>query len=133
MTELRTGGAPPGGGATGAEPAHTGATGVEPAHTGAVARPDAVHAIPLIVAAVLAVVVPLTTITGFDQPLRMPLALAYLLMVPGVPLVALVRPPDRLVRICLGIGLSLAGQLLLTTGLLVTGLFSAGRCRPWPR
>jgi hypothetical protein len=126
MTELRTGGAPPGGGATGAEPAHTGATGVEPAHTGAVARPDAVHAIPLIVAAVLAVVVPLTTITGFDQPLRMPLALAYLLMVPGVPLVALVRPPDRLVRICLGIGLSLAGQLLLTTGLLVTGLFSAG-------
>lgn len=79
----------------------------------------------LVIGAVLAVLVPLTTMIDIAYPGRWLPALAFLLFLPGLPLVALIRLPDRLATVTLTVAVSLAVQVVTGMLLLGLGLFGA--------
>jgi hypothetical protein len=75
----------------------------------------------MLAAAVLAVAVPAVTALDLRFPGRSVLALAFLLTIPGVPLVALLRLPDVTLRLSLAVAGSMAASLVLSTASLVAG------------
>ena len=79
----------------------------------------------LAVVAVLAVLVPLTTMIDIAYPGRWLPAMAFLLFLPGLPLVALIRVPDRLAAVTLTVAVSLAVQVVVGMLLLGLGVFGA--------
>jgi hypothetical protein len=79
----------------------------------------------LAAAAGLAVVVPALASIDAHPPGRLLLSVLFMLLVPGVPVVILLRLPDPLVAVALAIATSLAAALLLSTALLVGGRWSA--------
>jgi hypothetical protein len=79
----------------------------------------------LAIGAVLAVLVPLTTAIDIAYPGRWLPAMAFLLFLPGLPLVALIRLPDRLAAVTLTVAVSLAVQVVTGMLLLGLGLFGA--------
>jgi hypothetical protein len=67
----------------------------------------------------LALVVVASTMFGVHYPGRAVLAVLFAIAVPGVPIVALLELPDRLVQLSLAIAVSLAANLLVASILLV--------------
>lgn len=72
----------------------------------------------------LAVAVPTATALGLDFPGRALLALVFLLAVPGVPLVSLLRIPDALLAGSLAGAVSIGVTLLMSTAAVVSGAWS---------
>lgn len=80
--------------------------------------------VPLLAAALVAVVTPLVAAVDLDVPGRPVLAVLFVLSVPGVPLAWLLRLPSTLLRVALAIALSISTALLLATVGLAVGWFS---------
>jgi hypothetical protein len=78
----------------------------------------------VVASAVLAVAVPTATALGLNFPGRALLALAFLLAVPGVPLVSLLRLPDALLASSLAGAVSIAATLLTATAAVVSGAWN---------
>ena len=78
----------------------------------------------LIVANLVAVALPVVVATGWHSPVRLPLALVFLLLVPGVSLAVALRLPSLHVTATLAMGLSLSADLLVANFALVWHIWS---------
>ncbi len=84
-------------------------------------RPATPGPVAQVLTGLLAVAMPIVTALGQSFPARPVLAVLYLLLVPGIPLAALVRLPSRLAAGTLAIAISLSVQVLVAQGSLMAG------------
>lgn len=77
----------------------------------------------VLVAFAVAVLAPLLSALSADVPGRIPLALAFFLLVPGVAFAELLRLPSDLATWCVAISVSLATNILAAQSALVFGFW----------
>ena len=78
----------------------------------------------LVVANLVAVALPVVVAAGWHSPVRLPLALVFLLLVPGASLAVALRLPSLHVTATLAMGLSLSADLLVANFVLVWHIWS---------